>query len=134
MLIVFNATMLCFICSSISRSKLIIFNFFFRSQLLTSLSIPINAITVYFIRSVYWNKILVTVLAFLNLNIFINNIGGMMMKFFKEWMLNLLKLIIIITSPVLCGCICYLLSVHIGIWTLYVILLMLISLPITIKI
>ena len=55
------------------------------------------------------------------------------MNFLKEWMLNLLKLIIVIFTPVLSGCICYLLSVHIGIWTLYVILLMLVSLAITIK-
>ena len=55
------------------------------------------------------------------------------MNFLKEWMLNLLKLIIVIFTPVLSGCICYLLSVHIGIWTLYVILLMLVSLVITIK-
>lgn len=55
------------------------------------------------------------------------------MKFLKEWMLTLLKLIIIIILPVLCGYICYLLAVHLGVWTLYVLLLMLISLAITIK-
>ena len=55
------------------------------------------------------------------------------MKFFKEWMLNLLALIIIIISPVACGYICYLLAVHIGVWTLYIIALILISLAITIN-
>ena len=55
------------------------------------------------------------------------------MKFFKEWILNLLKLIIAVFLPVLSGCIVYLLSIHISIWTLYVILLILISLAITIK-
>ena len=55
------------------------------------------------------------------------------MKFLKEWMLTLLKLIIIIILPVLCGYICYLLAVHIGVWTLYVLLLILISLAITIN-
>lgn len=55
------------------------------------------------------------------------------MKFLKEWMLVLLKLLILIILPVLCGYICYLLAVHIGVWTLYVILLMLVSLAITIN-
>ena len=55
------------------------------------------------------------------------------MKFLKEWMLTLLKLIIIIALPVLCGYICYLLAVHIGEWTLCVIALILISLAITIN-
>ena len=55
------------------------------------------------------------------------------MKFLKEWMLNLLALLIILTLPVVCAYIvCFLVS-HIGIWTLYVILLMLISLAITIN-
>ena len=55
------------------------------------------------------------------------------MKFLKEWMLNLLALLIIIISPVVCGYIVYLLAVHIGVWTLYVLLLILVSLAITIK-
>ena len=58
------------------------------------------------------------------------------MKFLKEWMLNLLKLIIMLIfsiSPLVCGYIVYLLAVYIGVWTLYVILLMLISLAMTIK-
>ena len=56
------------------------------------------------------------------------------MKFFKEWMLKLLTLIIlIIILLVVCGCIVYLLAVRLSIWTLYVILLMLVSLVITIK-
>ena len=55
------------------------------------------------------------------------------MNFFKEWMLNLLKLIIAIILPVLCGYVFYLLAVHIGVWTLDIILLILISLAITIK-
>ena len=55
------------------------------------------------------------------------------MNFFKKWMLNLLTLIIAIILPVVCAYIvCFLVS-HIGIWTLYVILLMLISLAITIN-
>ena len=55
------------------------------------------------------------------------------MNFLKEWMLNLLKLIIVIFTPVVCGYIVYLLAVHIGVWTLYVLLLILISLAITIN-
>ena len=55
------------------------------------------------------------------------------MKFFKRWMLNLLTLIIAIILPVLCGYIVYLLAIHIGVWTLNIILLILISLAITIK-
>ena len=55
------------------------------------------------------------------------------MKFFKEWMLNLLALIIIIISPVVCGYIVYLLVLYLGIWTLDVLLLILVSLAITIK-
>ena len=38
------------------------------------------------------------------------------MKFLKERMFNLLALIIIITSFVMCGYIIYLLVVYLGIW------------------
>ena len=55
------------------------------------------------------------------------------MKFLKEWMLNLLALLIILTLPVVCAYIvCFLVS-HLGIWILYVILLILVSLAITIN-
>ena len=56
------------------------------------------------------------------------------MKFLKAWMLNLLALIIIIIIlPVVCGYIVYLLVLYLGIWTLDVLLLILVSLAITIK-
>ena len=55
------------------------------------------------------------------------------MKFFKEWMLNLLALIIMIILPVLCIYVVDLLVSHLGIWVLFIILLILVSLLITIK-
>ena len=55
------------------------------------------------------------------------------MNFFKKWMLNLLTLIIAIILPVVCGYIVYLLVLYLGVWTLDIILLILISLAITIN-
>ena len=55
------------------------------------------------------------------------------MNFFKKWMLNLLALIIMIILPVLCIYVVDLLVSHLGIWVLFIILLILISLLITIK-
>ena len=55
------------------------------------------------------------------------------MKFFKEWMLNLLALMIMIILPVLCIYVVDLLVSHLGIWVLFIILLILVSLLITIK-
>ena len=55
------------------------------------------------------------------------------MKFLKEWMLNLLALMIILILPVLCIYIVDLLVSHLGIWVLFIILLTLVSLLITIK-
>ena len=55
------------------------------------------------------------------------------MNFLKEWMLNLLALIIMIILPVLCIYVVDLLVSHLGIWVLFIILLILVSLLITIK-
>lgn len=55
------------------------------------------------------------------------------MNFFKKWMLNLLALIIMIILPVLCIYVVDLLVSHLGIWVLFIILLILVSLLITIK-
>ena len=55
------------------------------------------------------------------------------MKFLKEWMLNLLALLIMIILPVLCIYVVDLLVSHLGIWVLFIILLILVSLLITIK-
>lgn len=54
------------------------------------------------------------------------------MNFFKKWMLNLLALIIMIILPVLCIYVADLLVSHLGIWVLFIILLILVSLLITI--
>ena len=55
------------------------------------------------------------------------------MNFFKKWMLNLLALITMIILPVLCIYVVDLLVSHLGIWVLFIILLILVSLLITIK-
>lgn len=55
------------------------------------------------------------------------------MKFLKEWMLNLLALLIIIISPLVSVYITYLLVKYLGIVALFIILLILVSLAITIK-
>ena len=55
------------------------------------------------------------------------------MNFLKEWMLNLLALMIILILPVLCIYVVDLLVSHLGIWVLFIILLTLVSLLITIK-
>ena len=49
------------------------------------------------------------------------------MKFLKEWMLNLLALLIMIILPVLCIYVVDLLVSHLGIWVLFIILLILVS-------
>ena len=55
------------------------------------------------------------------------------MKFLKEWMFNLLGLIIAIILPMMCLYIVDLLVSYLGIWILFIILLILVSLAITIK-
>ena len=55
------------------------------------------------------------------------------MKFLKEWILNLLSLIIIIFLPLVSVYITYLLVKYLGVVVLFIILLIVVSLAITIK-
>lgn len=55
------------------------------------------------------------------------------MDFFKEWMKNLLALIIVINVPLLCGLAMYLLIAYLGDIGIVIILVLLFSLAITLK-
>ena len=55
------------------------------------------------------------------------------MDFLKEWMMNLLAIIIIISISILCGLICYLLIEYLDFIGVGIILLILYSLVITLK-
>lgn len=55
------------------------------------------------------------------------------MDFFKEWMKNLLALIIVINIPLLCGLAMYLLIAYLGNIGIVIILILLFSLAITLK-
>ena len=55
------------------------------------------------------------------------------MDFFKEWMKNLLALIIVINIPLLCGLAMYLLIAYLGDIGIVIILVLLFSLAITLK-
>ena len=55
------------------------------------------------------------------------------MDFFKEWMKNLLALIIVINVPLLCGLAMYLLIAYLGDTGIVIILVLLFSLAITLK-
>ena len=55
------------------------------------------------------------------------------MDFFKEWMKNLLALIIVINIPLLCGLAIYLLIAYLGDIGIVIILILLFSLAITLK-
>ena len=55
------------------------------------------------------------------------------MDFFKEWMKNLLVLIIVINIPLLCGLAMYLLIAYLGNIGIAIILILLFSLAITLK-
>ena len=55
------------------------------------------------------------------------------MDFFKEWMKNLLTLIIVINIPLLCGLAMYLLIAYLGDIGIVIILILLFSLAITLK-
>lgn len=55
------------------------------------------------------------------------------MDFFKEWMKNLLALIIVINIPLLCGLAMYLLIAYLGDIGIVIILILLFSLAITLK-
>ena len=55
------------------------------------------------------------------------------MNFFKEWMKNLLALIIVINIPLLCGLAMYLLIAYLGDIGIVIILILLFSLAITLK-
>ena len=55
------------------------------------------------------------------------------MDFFKEWMKNLLALIIVIYIPLLCGLAMYLLIAYLGDIGIVIILILLFSLAITLK-
>ena len=55
------------------------------------------------------------------------------MNFLKEWILNLLSLIIIIFLPLVSVYITYLLVKYLGVVVLFIILLIVVSLAITIK-
>ena len=55
------------------------------------------------------------------------------MDFFKEWMKNLLALIIVINIPLLCGLAMYLLIAYLGDIGIVIILILLYSLAITLK-
>lgn len=55
------------------------------------------------------------------------------MDFFKEWMKNLLALIIVINVPLLCGLAMYLLIAYLGDIGIVIILILLFSLAITLK-
>ena len=55
------------------------------------------------------------------------------MDFLKEWMMNLLAMIIIISISILCGLICYLLIEYLDFIGVGIILLILYSLVITLK-
>ena len=55
------------------------------------------------------------------------------MDFFKEWIKNLLALIIVINIPLLCGLAIYLLIAYLGNIGIVIILILLFSLAITLK-
>ena len=55
------------------------------------------------------------------------------MDFFKEWMKNLLALIIVMNIPLLCGLAMYLLIAYLGDIGIVIILILLFSLAITLK-
>ena len=55
------------------------------------------------------------------------------MDFFKEWIKNLLALIIVINIPLLCGLAMYLLIAYLGDIGIVIILILLFSLAITLK-